>query len=108
MQGAIAQPLRPGPRTELAHQLDIDAFLLEEAELGRRNSDEIRGRIQIGNRKLEHHIRSFSAVLRHSAQGRAEARSMASFEVSASACVMKLIGPPMVMAASCWRALISV
>lgn len=52
--------------------------------------------------------RCISAVLRHSAHGRAEARSMASFEVTASARVMKLIGPPMVMAASCWRALISV
>ena len=45
--------------------------------------------------------RCFSAVLRHNAHGRAEARSMASFEVTASALVMKLIGPPMVMAASC-------
>ena len=49
-----------------------------------------------------------SAVLRHSAHGRADARNIASFDVRASALDMKLIGPPMVIAASCWRALISV
>ena len=47
-------------------------------------------------------------ALRHNAHGRADARNMASFEVNASALVMKLIGPPMVSAWSCWRALISV
>ncbi len=36
---------------------------------------------------------SLSARLRHSAQGRAEAFSIAAFAVSASARVMKLIGP---------------
>ena len=30
MQRAVAQLLRPVPRPELAHQLDVDAFLLEE------------------------------------------------------------------------------
>src|ERR1700683_4773110 len=59
------------------------------------------------DRDLFHH-RSASARLRHSAHGRAEAVSIAWLLVIASARVMKLIGPPMVWAASCWRALISV
>src|SRR5580704_10378333 len=54
MQRAVAQSLRPGPRAELAHELDVDALLLEESQISRGNRDEIRGRIQIGDRKLEH------------------------------------------------------
>ena len=52
--------------------------------------------------------RAASALARQSAHGRAAARSMASLLVIASSLVRKLIGPPMVMACSCRRALTSV
>ena len=54
MQRTVAQPFRPVAGAIAVLQHDIDALLLEEAQLDRRGGDEIRRRIEIGDREPEH------------------------------------------------------
>jgi len=58
MQRTVAQAFCAVVGAIGALKLDVDAFVLEEPKLDRRNGDEVGRRIEVGDHKPEHPKRS--------------------------------------------------
>jgi len=58
MQRTVAQALRSAVGAVGALELDVDALLLEEAKLCRRDGDEIGWRVEVGDHESKHAKRS--------------------------------------------------